>query len=456
MFAAVLARSGGRPWGHRSVLLILTTCLLLAAAALSIQTSVARGAPFRRGDLFLTGAGLASASATSIKEYSPTGQVRQALSGTVGAEGICFDPSSAHLILLGVGLFDASGNKLPSNWGSVTGARCVADSSGHVYVSGTGTALKKYDLQGSLLQSYNLPFVGSGIGPMAIALGPDQCSVYYGMFNEVSTPSNGIARFNVCTGTAEPGFSSYGFTDDLRVLRDGEVLVTTDTGALLFNATGAQVRTYFPGIPVSNRLRWMSFDPDGTSFWMAGIGGVVRYDIRSGALLAELGWGATPPIASGPIAVLGGQAPLSGGTIPIGSSPPTKPAHGGPLPPSLAQVRARLRAILIPHGRQAKLGRLLASGGYTLSFSAPSAGRLVVSWFGHARCAARVRCRTVLIATVSRRFRRARTVRVKVLLTRRGGRLLRSRRRVGLTAKGSFVSRGRPPAYAVRHLTLTR
>jgi hypothetical protein len=70
----------------------------------------------------------------------------QTLPGTSGAWTMCFDPSGQHLILPGVGLFDSSGNPVPSKWASVPNATspggaisCVADNFGDVYVSGFGT-----------------------------------------------------------------------------------------------------------------------------------------------------------------------------------------------------------------------------------------------------------------------------------------------------------------------------
>jgi hypothetical protein len=438
--------------------------LLVSVALIAARPAVAGAAPFVTGDLFLTGAGVANASGVNTQEYSASGQLVRSLDGTAGAEGLCFAADGSRLVLLGVGLLDQAGDVLPSAWSSITsGNRCVADRLGHVYVSGMGTALAEYDIEGNLIRTFELPFVGSGIGPMAIALAPDQCTIYYGMFNEVSSPDNGIARFNVCTNAADPPFNGYQFTDDLRVLPDHEVLVTTDSGALLFDPAGQQVRTYFPGIPVSNRLSTMSLDPDGTSFWMGGAGGVVRYDIGTGTLRAEIGWGVTPAIASGPIAVYPGP-PASAPAPPVGPVTPPMPGapgtkagsgHSGQASPSRAQIAGLLTRILVLRGERAWITGLLSRRGFSFVFSAPSAGRLVVSWYRtwrgrHGRQTRRV------VATGTRAFGRRERSRVTVALTAAGVRTLRSVRRVRLVARASFTPVGGPVTTVRRSFTLVR
>jgi hypothetical protein len=277
------------------------------ASGVAAPSALAAGTPFQRGDVFLTGSG-------SVQEFSPSGQLQQTVPGTSGASALCFDPSGRHLILPGVGLFDRSGNLLPSNWASVTGGdACVADGFGDVYVSGgSGCAtptscvwtITKYDIKGDPVETFQLADTG-GFGTLAEDLAPDECTMYYGRWNGNFGAS--IGRFNVCTKVQDTTFNGWPATDDLRVLPNWQVLVTDDPGGLLFDTSGLRIRQYPAYSEVGNSLRYMSLDPDGTSFWMSGAG-IVRYDINTGTLLSV--WGTTPPssnqpTAHGPIAVYG-------------------------------------------------------------------------------------------------------------------------------------------------------
>jgi hypothetical protein len=294
-------------WSAR---LVLIMSLLLAAGGVPAQSALAT--PFQRGDVFLAGTG-SSYGSGSVEEFSPSGQLRQAISGTSAATTLCFDPSGRHLILPGVGLFDSSGNLQPSKWASVTGGvatRCVADGFGDVYVGGLPTGsgstetwpITKYDLKGNSIRTFTVTSDG-GQGPLAIDLAPDQCTMYWDLFNNLL----GIGRLNVCTNTQEAPFTSFSLFnfDDLRVLPDWRVIATLDCGGTLFDASG-QGGSAFPSnysaAPCPG-LRAMSLDPDNTSVWMSSpfksaltfTNGVWRFDINSGQLLS--GWAASGSIA---------------------------------------------------------------------------------------------------------------------------------------------------------------
>ena len=113
------------------------------------------------------------------------------VAGTTGAGPICFDPSGAHLIVPGVGLFNSSGKLQKSKWSSIAIApsRCVTDGLGHVYVS-TGSlnsipySITKYDIQGNVLQTFNIS--DPEFHSLAIDLGADECSIYYGSWGAPS------------------------------------------------------------------------------------------------------------------------------------------------------------------------------------------------------------------------------------------------------------------------------
>ena len=308
--------------------LVSRVASVVATGALALITvsatagSAFGAAPFQRGDVFLTGSG-------SVQEFSPTGVLQQTLAGTAGADTLCFDPSGAHLVVPGVGLFDSSGNALPSSWASdQAGLHCVVDGHGNVYVSGQPSAslstFTKYDLQGHPLQTFTVsPYPVGGFMPPAIDLGPDQCSMYWGVWDASNSTSG---QLNVCTNTEETPVVPSAEADDLRVLPDSELLVESDTGATLYDAAGNFVRGY--NAFVGGVMRYLALDPDGTSFWMSSPFGpdVFRFDIASGAQVP--GW--TNSTAFGPIAVYG--PPLLGdaniGNTRDSDSPGTAEAFG--------------------------------------------------------------------------------------------------------------------------------
>jgi hypothetical protein len=112
----------------------------------------------------------------------------------------------------------------------------------------------------------------------------------------------------------------------------------------------------------------------------------------------------------------------------------------GPVGPSQAQVLAALSAALSPHGKNAKIGALLKHGGYTFTFTAPSAGVVAISWYfvptgAHLTKAAK----PVKLAAGHASFTQPGTGKVKVRLTRAGKRLLKHARRLKVTSKASFT-----------------
>lgn len=330
----------------------------------------------------------------------------------------------------------------------------------------------EYDIYGRLLQTFKVVPNG-GSPPVAIDLAPapDECTLYYGNWQEVLVP--GISRFNVCTSTQEPTLGSYSFIDDLRVLPAGQVLVTYDASGSLFDASGQSIRSY--QLPIqfggSNGLRTMSLDADGTSFWMCCVmGSVFRYDINSAALLTNWtpsDW--SPTSSDSAIAVYAPPPPIPlpppppvttpTRTPPVTVTPASPPATTltSPLAPSPAQIKALLSVILIPRGKAAKIKALLSHGGYSFGWDNPSAGRLVIAWYDVPTGAHVSRQRTTaLIATVSWSFSQPGMVKLTVGLTRQGRRLLKSAPRMKLTAKGIFVPRGTSATAEFMDFTLTR
>ena len=126
--------------------------------------------------------------------------------------------------------------------------------------------------------------------------------------------------------------------------------------------------------------------------------------------------------------------------------------------PSSGQVRTLLSKVLILHGKAAKIKALLKHGGYSVSISAPSAGRLVIKWYLVPKGAhiAKAKKTPVVVASVSFVFRTAGIAKIKIVLTGNGRRLLKRAGHLKLTAKGSFTPAGQQTTSASKTITLRR
>jgi hypothetical protein len=288
-----------------AVALVLVSTLLLAAAIISARPAAAMAQAFDRGDV------LASVDG-GINVYAPDGTLQTTLAGVSGAGALCFDPNGRYLVAPGAGLFDNSGNALPSTWASTgSSGECAVDGSGHVYlgrgptgsdpVTGFFATVSQYTLTGTLLRTFKLAANGASDGRTIanLDLAPDQCTLYYD-----TDGGDGTYRFNVCANTQEcplilqaPGCNPYAGinglsgSDQLRVLPNGDVATVLDHRASVdaFAPTGDFVMTSPPS------LRWISLDPDGSSYWVGTFGNaclsssaparVWRLDLMTGHVL---------------------------------------------------------------------------------------------------------------------------------------------------------------------------
>jgi hypothetical protein len=69
-----------------------------------------------------------------------------------------------------------------------------------------------------------------------IAVGADNCTIYY------RTGANVIGRINGCIGAPLPDFAALTFINDIEVMPDGQVLVSSGNEVELYDASGAFVR----------------------------------------------------------------------------------------------------------------------------------------------------------------------------------------------------------------------
>lgn len=139
-------------------------------------------------------------------------------------------------------------------------------------------------------------------------------------------------------------------------------------------------------------------------------------------------------------------------------TPDAAPDAAAAIPPatvSRADLLARLRRALTPKGTAARLRTLIRHRGFVTSFTAPSAGRLILRWYSRPKARrGHKKPKPLLLATVTKRVKRAGTVTPKVTLTRAGRRLLRTGKRVTVTGRGSFTATGAKAVTATKVLTL--
>jgi alpha-tubulin suppressor-like RCC1 family protein len=147
-------------------------------------------------------------------------------------------------------------------------------------------------------------------------------------------------------------------------------------------------------------------------------------------------------------------------TIPLTIAPaaPVAISHAAAIP-TVAQIKAGLLAQLAVKGKSAKIGALLKSKSYSLSFKALSAGTLVINWYflpPGARLAKKAKPKPVLFAAGKLSFKVPGTKKITIKLTGKGQKLLKHRNSIKLTAKGSFTPTGKAAVTARKGLTLKR
>jgi len=161
-------------------------------------------------------------------------------------------------------------------------------------------------------------------------------------------------------------------------------------------------------------------------------------------------WSALPIIdASGLTAVACPSASLcvavdDGGNAVLGSATPTD-----------GQIKALLLKLLYPAGKSTRIGGLMRSDGYRASFSAPSAGRITISWYLSSRTSGG-HSRRRLIATGKASFAMLTATRLNIRLTRTGRQLIKHLNRVPVTVNGTLTLTGRRPVHSTARLTLKR
>lgn len=149
----------------------------------------------------------------------------------------------------------------------------------------------KFSRSGVLLDSFVLP-----TGPRGtdwIELSSDQCTRYY------TSEDTTVRRYDACTRTALPALVSNlegTVCYALRLRPNSELMVACRDAVHRISPQGVVLQTYTRqsiGETDPNGLFAINLDPDGTSFWTAGLQSptVYRVDIASGSVLTAFASG---------------------------------------------------------------------------------------------------------------------------------------------------------------------
>jgi hypothetical protein len=122
-------------------------------------------------------------------------------------------------------------------------------------------------------------------------------------------------------------------------------------------------------------------------------------------------------------------------------------AQVGPVRSTLTGL---LTSLMVPSGKAASVGALLAHNGYSARGTAPAAGSLRIIWV-----LAKGK-HPVVVAKVSLQISPTGKIKIKIVLSRAGRKLIRHASRLKLTAKGTIVLVGMPGAAASRSFTVRR
>ena len=257
-------------------------------------------------------------SSLGIRRYSSSGtyidtwNTQQTAFGEPNS-GMCFAPDGSVLAtrfsqaIGGPILFSRNGAYRAVGFGAGAGVQfnshesCVYDDAGNVYVGQAGfnnqatdaqVPVLKFNASGALLDTFVLPTGTRGTD--WIDLSANNCTLYY------TSEDTTVRRYNLCTRSALPDFAT-GLTAPycyaLRLRPNGELMVACQEAVHRLSAQGANLRTYTRqsiGETDAAGLFALNLDPDGTSFWTAGLnsGSVFRVDIESGAVLGSFNSGA--------------------------------------------------------------------------------------------------------------------------------------------------------------------
>ena len=174
----------------------------------------------------------------------------------------------------------------------------VFDNQGNLYVGQQTTPyIAEFSKTGQFVQNIG-PLATELTGDDWIALGPDECTIYY------TTEGSDILRYDMCHNQQLPNLNVQSFPTydastnlpveafELQILPDGDVLVADSNADILLDPNGNVLQTYTcASLPdCQGALFAVSLDPDGNSFWTgdSNSGYVWKIDTASGDVLQTI------------------------------------------------------------------------------------------------------------------------------------------------------------------------
>ena len=194
----------------------------------------------------------------------------------------------------------------------------VFDNQGNLYVGQQTTPyIAEFSKTGQFVQNIG-PLATELTGDDWIALGPDECTIYY------TTEGSDILRYDMCHNQQLPNLNVQSFPTydastnlpveafELQILPDGDVLVADSNADILLDPNGNVLQTYTcASLPdCQGALFAVSLDPDGNSFWTgdSNSGYVWKIDTASGDVLQTIDTRRVP------LRPLGGRPDRGGGS----------------------------------------------------------------------------------------------------------------------------------------------
>ena len=277
-------------------LAVVATTLTLVATFMSFSAPASASTVWNLGDVF------AGVGGGKYNVYDNTGTFKETIDQAIGSgetTGCAFNPAKTKLYTTNfqndmVAVFDDADPHAvlhTFSTGPMSNESVVFDAAGNYYVGHADgdRDIEKYDSSDNLVATYDV--VTGPRGTDWVELSADQSTIFY--TSEGST----IRRFDTATSTQLPDFST-ALTESfaLRLLPPGDgsggLLVANFGDVKRLDASGTVVQSY--DAPGEDSWFALNLDPNGTSFWSAGIfsGNLYRFNIASGAI--EVG-----PISTG-------------------------------------------------------------------------------------------------------------------------------------------------------------
>jgi len=150
----------------------------------------------------------------------------------------------------------------------------------------------------------------------------------------------------------------------------------------------------------------------------------------------------TPSTGGGGTGGSGGSGGGSGGS------------GGGEAAPNPAQIQAALLGALLPIGKAGRIASVRKHRGYQVTFDAPAAGPVAISWYELPKGAHLASAKPILVASGQATITTKGVWKLALKLTARGKSLLKHGRRIKLTGRGTFTPTGGSPVVVTKPFTL--